>query len=236
MNGSVAIERHPLSAVLFDLDGTLLDTAPDFVSVVNRMLIEDQRATLPFDIIRAGVSNGTRGLVRLAFELEEHADEFEPRRRRMLELYERNLLNATRPFPGMAELLKTIGRRGLKWGVVTNKPHYLAEPLLQGIALDPSFSVLICPDHVRRTKPDPEPLLLACERMATAVDEVIYIGDHRRDIEAGRGAGMRTVAAAYGYLEADESAADWNADFIADSVADIGTLLERHFLAPGDLR
>ena len=154
--------RPRLRAVLFDLDGTLLDTAPDFVTAVNLLRAEHGREPLPGEPIRRTVSHGARALVRLAFGIGEEDPAFEPLRQRLLALYEAHLLVDTVPFPGIAELLQALAARGIRWGVVTNKPNYLAEPLLARAHLEPPADVLVCPDHVSRTKPDPEPLLLAC--------------------------------------------------------------------------
>lgn len=214
-----------MRAVLFDLDGTLLDTAPDFATVINRMLSEAGREALPYAEIRGAVSNGSRALVELAFALAEGEPGFAPLRERLLALYEAELAVATQPFPGMDALIATLAARGLAWGVVTNKPAWLAEPLLARMPLTPGPGVLICPEHVRRTKPDPEPLLLACERIGCSPAEAVYVGDHLRDIESGRAAGMRTIAAAYGYLGPGESAEDWGADHVVDSVETLAQLL-----------
>jgi phosphoglycolate phosphatase len=219
------MSADPPQAVLFDLDGTLLDTAPDFAVVVNRMLREHGRAPLPFAQIRATVSHGARALVQLAFGLADGEPGFETLRSRLLELYESGLAIETTPFEGIRELLVTLAERGIVWGVVTNKPHYLAEPLLARMGLQPPAAVLVCPDHVSRTKPDPEPLLLACHRLGCEPGRSIYVGDHARDIEAGRRAGMRTIAAAWGYLAEDESVLPWGADFVAQDVSALTQLL-----------
>ncbi len=223
--------RPRLRAVLFDLDGTLLDTAPDFVTAVNLLRAEHGREPLPGEPIRRTVSHGARALVRLAFGIGEEDPAFEPLRQRLLALYEAHLLVDTVPFPGIAELLQALAARGIRWGVVTNKPNYLAEPLLARARLEPPADVLVCPDHVSRTKPDPEPLLLACARLGCAVTEAVYVGDHARDIQAGRNAGMRTIAATYGYLEPDEAVTQWQADYHADSVPAIAHILFTHFLS-----
>ena len=222
--------RPRLRAVLFDLDGTLLDTAPDFVTAVNLLRAEHGREPLPGEPIRRTVSHGARALVRLAFGIGEEDPAFEPLRQRLLALYEAHLLVDTVPFPGIAELLQALAERGIRWGVVTNKPNYLAEPLLARAHLEPPADVLVCPDHVSRTKPDPEPLLLACARLGCTVREAVYVGDHARDIQAGRNAGMRTIAATYGYLEPDEAVTQWQADYHADSVPAIAHILFTHFL------
>lgn len=224
------MSNHRLRAVLFDLDGTLLDTAPDFATVTNRLLAEHGRAPLPYPRIRSAVSSGSRALVELAFGITEADPTFAPLRARLLELYAAHLLVDTVPFPGMEELLAALGERGISWGVVTNKPSWLAQPLLAAAALDPGPSVLVCPDHVSRTKPDPEPLLLACTRLGCATAEAIYVGDHCRDIEAGRRAGMVTVAVRYGYIDEGDSADHWEADHVVDDCRGLQQLLFGRFI------
>lgn len=222
-----------LQAVLFDLDGTLLDTAPDFARVVNQLLAEHDKPPLPFPRIRATVSHGARALVQLAFSLAEGEPGFEALRTRLLTLYEQGLAAETAPFAGIRPLITELGHRGIAWGVVTNKPHYLADPLMQAMGFVPEAAVLICPDHVSRTKPDPEPLLLACRQIGCEPAASVYVGDHERDIEAGRRAGMPTVAAAWGYLPENESAHAWNADHIALDVAALEDLLLAWPTLPG---
>lgn len=226
------MSRGRLRAVLFDLDGTLLDTAPDFFTVTNRLLAEEGRVPMAWPKVRAAVSNGSRALVELAFDITDADPAFARLRARLLELYAANLLVDTVLFPGMPELLREIADRGLAWGVVTNKPEWLAEPLMRGIGFDPPHHVLICPEHVRHTKPDPEPLLLACERLGCNASEAVYLGDHLRDIEAGRRAGMPTIAAAWGYIGSGEAASDWQADHEAADVASAHRILLEHFLDP----
>ena len=211
--------------MLFDLDGTLLDTAPDFARVLNGMRIEHGLPALPYTRIRATVSHGARALVQLGFGVIDGEPGFAPLRSRLLALYEAGLSLETTPFDGIRALLRGLGERGIAWGVVTNKPHYLARPLMAAMGLEPAAATLVCPEHVSRTKPDPEPLLLACRQLGCAPEAAIYVGDHARDIEAGRRAGMPTVAATWGYLTEDESVADWGADEIARDVPHLQQLL-----------
>lgn len=215
-----------LKAVLFDLDGTLLDTAPDFVVTLNQLLAEEQRPPLPAAAIRATVSNGARALVTLGFQVTETDAEFERLRLRLLQIYSENLAINTRPFDGIAQLLQHCRRLGIDWGIVTNKPDAYTQPLLRALALQPQ--VTVCPDHVEQRKPHPEPLLLACARLDCACDEAIYIGDHRRDIECGRNAGMPTIAAAYGYLAEACEAGQWQADHIAHSAAELWPIIRQY--------
>ena len=201
-----------LKAVLFDLDGTLLDTAPDFAVVVNRLCENHRRPAIPYSRIRATVSHGARALITLAFQLNEGDENFEPLRQELLDLYLNHLAVKTIPFAGIPELLQEIENANLHWGIVTNKPRVYTEAILSALDLDHRCQTVICPDDVTHTKPHPEPLLLACEKIPCHPDEAIYIGDHRRDIEAGKNAGMKTIAAAYGYIDPDDPIANWQAD------------------------
>lgn len=206
-----------LKAVVFDLDGTLLDTAPEFIQVVQALRAEHGRDPLPDAAIRAVVSDGARAMVSLALEMPQDHPDFEARRLRFLDIYAEDLGFATAPFPGIEALLAALADSGLRWGISTNKPSFLAEPLMRRIGLSPPHASLVCPDHVSRPKPDPEPLLLNCEQLGCGVHEIIYVGDHRRDIEAGRAAGIYTIAAAYGYIHAEDDPRNWGADAIAET-------------------
>ena len=218
--------NSPLQAVLFDLDGTLLDTAPDFAVVINRLLQRHGKPPLDYQPIRDTVSNGARALVALAFGLQEGDAGFDDIRRELLELYSANLAVNTAPFPGIGELLDWLDHSGLPWGVVTNKPRLYAEPILQALSLAERCAALVCPDDVTRTKPDPEPLLLACDQIRCNAAQTIYLGDHRRDIEAGINAGMKTLAVNYGYIDPADPAHSWQADFYVDHASEIQPLLE----------
>ncbi len=218
--------QNPLEAVLFDLDGTLLDTAPDFVYILNQLLAEYQKPALPSDIIRSTVSNGARALVSLAFEIDEDHADFPVLRARLLTLYTEHLAVATTPFPGIIDTLVFLAAKNIPWGIVTNKPKAYTTPLMERIKLEHQADVVICPEHVTQTKPHPEPLLLACKMLDCRPANTIYIGDHRRDIEAGRLAGMKTVAASYGYIHADDPVDSWNADHCVDSATKITAILE----------
>ncbi|ARN75033.1 HAD-IA family hydrolase [Oceanicoccus sagamiensis] len=218
-----------LQAVLFDLDGTLIDTAPDFAVVVNLLLERHGKAELPYSAIRETVSHGARALITLAFELQEGDDGFEALRLELLELYGQHLSVETSLFPGMHELLLWLESNNIPWGIVTNKPRLYAEPILRDLLLSERCSALVCPDDVTHTKPDPEPLLLACEHIGCEAQQTLYIGDHRRDIEAGKNADMKTMAVNYGYIEADDPAENWQADFYVDHADEIQALLIQHF-------
>jgi phosphoglycolate phosphatase len=217
-----------LKAVLFDLDGTLLDTAIDFTTVLNAMLTERQLAPQSYDEVRKRVSDGARAVVSLGFQkLQEDDAEFQELLKEFLDRYLAQLAVSTTLFPGMNEVLDHIETRGLKWGIVTNKPARFTMPLLAAMGLDQRCATAICPDHVTDRKPHPEPIYLACKEIACLPAHAIYIGDHRRDIDAGRNASMRTVACAYGYVSAGDSAASWNADYIVDQALDLIPLINQ---------
>lgn len=209
-----------LKAVLFDLDGTLVDTADEFVPVVQRLRAEHGLGAMDADRIRASVSNGARALVALGLGLNENDPTFENQRLRLLELYSEVLGTLASPYPGIPELLQSLAQRGIAWGIATNKPKPFTGPLLRELNLQPAAGSVVCPEDVNDRKPHPESLYRNCLELNCKPSEAIYVGDHVRDIEAGRRAGMFTIAAAYGYIEAHDSAERWGADAcVADSHA-----------------
>ena len=216
-----------ISSVLFDLDGTLLDTAPDLGLALNRVLQQEGRDALAPDIIRPHVSMGASALVTLGFGTNAEQAEHQRRYQQLLDFYGEQVALASRPFDGIEPLLQHIETSGIPWGVVTNKPRRYAEALLTALSLNRRCAVLICPDDVRQRKPDPEALLLACTRIAAMPDKAIYIGDHQRDIEAGRRAGMHTVAALYGYIPESEDPYQWQADFYLSQPIELIDYLEQ---------
>jgi 2-phosphoglycolate phosphatase len=219
-------KRPQPAAVLFDLDGTLLDTAPDFRAVLHAMCLRHGIAPPDDAAIHATVSSGARALVQLAFDLTESQPAFAALLDDLLGRYAIQIKHsAAILYPGMTGLLAGLQAKNIPWGVVTNKPLRFSEPLLAALDLSARCAVLICPDHVRQSKPSPEPLLLACSKLDCNPGQSIYIGDHPRDIDAGRAAGMTTIAAAYGYLPNHPPVQDWQADFIADQVNDIADYL-----------
>ena len=218
----------PIRAVMFDLDGTLLDTAPDFIVVVNQLLAEQQRPALAANTIRAGVSNGSKALIKLAFAIDESNEQFEPLRHRLLELYLAHIAVYTIPFPGISELLDKLADNNIAWGIATNKPATYTLPLMAALDIHPAPLSVICPDDVTRSKPDPESLFLASKQLGCTADEIIYIGDHKRDIDCGKGAGSITIAAAYGYLDEGDDPASWNADYCVNHADEIWPIVEKH--------
>lgn len=200
-----------LSGVLFDLDGTLLDTAEDFVQIIQTMLQEHGKPAVDAALIRAQVSDGSIGMLSTAFALSAQDSAFAALREDFLQRYEQGLARHTRPFPGISELLDWLDAEGLPWGVVTNKMSRFSIPLLEQTGLASRCASLVCPDQVSRGKPDPESALKACSEMGIAPSGCVFVGDHLRDIQAGQSAGMATIAALYGYLPATEDPIAWQA-------------------------
>lgn len=225
--GTDASTREPVRALVFDLDGTLLDTAPDFVVVLNRLLAERDRPPLPDETIRRVVSNGARALVTLGFGVEPGHTEFEPLRERLLTLYRDHLAVHTRLFPGLQPVLDWLGEQQIPWGVATNKPATYALPLMEAMNLRPAPESIVCPDHVVERKPHPESLYLAAKQLGCEPSQILYVGDHQRDIECGRRAGAVTMAAAYGYIEDSDDVAGWEADYRVGHGEEILPILKR---------
>lgn len=207
--------------VLFDLDGTLLDTAPDFIKVLNTLRVRHGYPVLPDQTIRNTVSNGVRALIALGFGPEEKQAKFEQYRQELLDLYQQQLGQATHLFAGMDALLSQLENHQIPWGIVTNKPSRFTTPLLATLSLDQRCSVVVCADQVQHPKPHPESLLKACETVQARPEHSIYIGDHARDIEAGQRANMQTIAALFGYIAEHETPHAWGASFLATHVEDI---------------
>jgi len=213
--------------VLFDLDGTLIDTAPDMAAALNALLVAEGRSPLPFDAIRPHVSHGAAGLLHIGFGAVEDAAESERRRGAFLSTYERNLAAASRPFPGIAELLSRIEDAGLRWGVVTNKPGWLTEPLLRLLDLERRAAAIVSGDTLAQRKPDPAPLLFACSAAGTVPERTVYVGDAERDVAAGRAAGMASYVALYGYLGPADRPGEWGATALLEQPGDLWPHLAR---------
>ena len=217
---------QPLEAVLFDLDGTVLDTAPDFHWVINQLLAEEDMEPVSLEFLREHVSNGARAMVCAAFEIDITDSRFTALHQRMLSLYLQHLDVDTIPFQGISDLLDWLEHHQIPWGIVTNKPELYTTPVLEGLNLQHRASSIICPDHVTERKPHPEPLFLACTQIGCQPENTLYVGDHIRDIESGRRAGMKTIAAGYGYIDADTDIRSWAADHYVDCASEIKPLLQ----------
>lgn len=215
-----------IEAVFFDLDGTMLDTASDFVFAVNQLLKDRGRPAMASDLIRNNVSAGSKVLTCLALNLPENHSDLEAERQHLLTIYEQHISNPERHqpaslYPGIENLLSELEQREIPWGIVTNKPEVYTTVLLKQVKLHQRTQVIICPDHVTRPKPDPEALFLACQQTNCSPSASIYIGDHKRDIDAGNKAAMTTIAALYGYVTDTDNPDTWQADFQASNVNDI---------------
>ncbi len=206
--------RH--DALLLDLDGTLLDTAPDMGGALNRLRAEHGFEPLPAERIRPVVSHGAMRLVSLGFP-EASGAEFERLRLRFLDLYAERIAEGTRVFDGIEPVLAALEARDIPWGIVTNKPGWLTTPLLEALGLASRPACTVSGDTVAERKPHPLPLLHAASLIGIAAERCVYAGDAERDIQAGRAAGMTTVVAAYGYLSAEDEPARWQADGIVGS-------------------
>ena len=211
--------------LLFDLDGTLADTAPDLVAVLNRLLAEHGRPPVPFAIARNVVSHGAIGLIRLGFGLPREAPVDEPVRQRFLDLYEEFGHSFSRVFIELKTILSVCSELDAGWGVVTNKPAALTEPLLEHLGLLASAGTVISGDTLATRKPDPAPLHLAARQLGVDPADCIYLGDAERDIIAGRAAGMRTIATSYGYIRPGEDHRRWQADATVDHPSRIAAML-----------
>jgi len=212
-----------IAAVLFDLDGTLVDTAPDLVGVLNRLLVERGRTQMPYAIARNEVSNGAGGLLRLGFGDLGSPDELEALRCRFLDLYAGCVSDRSRLFIGLEDIDQQLSRT--TWGVVTNKPDAFTRPLLAALGLAERARCVVSGDRLPQRKPDPAPLRLAAEELGVAATSCVYVGDASRDIEAGKAAGMATIAAAYGYIRPREDPHTWGADAVIRRPHDLGGAL-----------
>lgn len=226
--------RQP-QALLFDLDGCLMDTAPDFFPTVNSLRQEHNLPPLPDETIRQQVSNGGRALTRLALNMPQLKGnivgdkEFENKRQRLLDLYVEHIGSKSDLFPNMVGLLTACNDKDIPWGIVTNKPRLYTELLLErlksSLPILQQCAVVVCPDDVEKTKPNPEPLFLAANKLNIKAETCWYLGDHARDIEAGKAANMTTIATLYGYIEPQDDPSNWQADIMIKTVNEITDLL-----------
>ena len=192
-------ENHKTKLVLFDLDGTLIDTAPDFLVSLNNVLKNHGKSCVSMDEVRPHISEGTSKLIKLFFKIDKSDKNFNLYKNQFLSEYESNLKKNSCLFEGMTDLIKFLDKKSIKYGVVTNKHYKYAQPIIDSFLELENIQVLICPDHVKISKPDPEGILLACKKMNIKPENTIYLGDHLNDIRAGIGAGTKTIACLYGY-------------------------------------
>lgn len=213
--------------ILFDLDGTLLDTAPDLGLALNMQRERHGLPPLPQSAIRPYASHGTKGLLSVGFGLTSQHVNFDDMRAEYLAIYDQVMTQSPILFDGMQELLADIENRGLRWGIVTNKPRRFTEPILKKIQLDSSAACVVCGDDMLRAKPHPDTLLQACKLTSTQVGECVYVGDAERDIQAGKAAGMCTVISMYGYIDTADKPHEWGADYAIHHPSELLRLLDK---------
>lgn len=210
-----------IKTVLFDLDGTLIDTAPDMAAALDILCEEEDCPMLRFEQVRPVVSNGSNALIKLAFGDADNDGRLAHLKQRYLEIYQQNICIDSTPFAGIETVLDQIEAKGLNWGVVTNKPGWLTLPLMDKLRLTQRAATIVSGDTTKNSKPHPEPMHHACNEASSAAHECVYIGDARRDIDAGNSAGMTTLIANYGYIAIEEDVSSWGADAIIDKPEDI---------------
>ena len=214
-----------VTAVLFDLDGTLIDSAPDLGGAANQMRTDRNMPPLPLSDYRCLVGSGARGMISVAFGLTPESPDFEALKAEFFANYQTRLTHSSTAFSGVSELIQGIEQAGIRWGVVTNKSERFTLPLTQAMPLFSRASSIVSGDTTPHAKPHPAPLLLAASQLGVLPENCVYVGDDERDIMAGKAAGMRTVTAAYGYLGAGADCRTWNADAMIDSPLDLALLL-----------
>lgn len=207
--------------VLFDLDGTLVDSAPDLAGAGNDMRLQRGLAALPYEALRPMVGSGARGMIGAAFNVAPADPEFIALRDEFLARYEARLTRESRIFDAMLPVLDALDAKSIRWGIVTNKIARYTQPLVQGLGLAPRAAVVISGDSTPHAKPHPAPLLEAARRLGVPASECVYVGDDLRDVQAGHAAGMRTIAAAWGYLGLGEPIGAWNADAVIESPGEL---------------
>lgn len=203
-------------AVLFDLDGTLADTAQDLGAALNRLLQEEGQAPLPYQQIRPVASHGARGLIQLGFGIDRDHPDFESLRQRFLDHYESGFADLTTIFDGVNALLQQLAQRNIKWGVVTNKPMRFTDRLVPALPWSVPPGVVVSGDTVGVPKPDPRPLLYAAQQLGVPPELCVYLGDAERDVEAAIAAGMKPIIANYGYIAATDEPDRWGAAAFID--------------------
>ena len=206
-----------LDMILFDLDGTLADTARDLWAALERLCEEEQRPAPAYELFRPVVSQGSPAMLQLGFDCEPTHPDYPRLRARLLDLYHQDIASHTTLFPDIEHLIATLERGGYRWGIVTNKPGWLTEPLLEQLGFGSNAACVVSGDTLPQRKPDPEPLLYACRQAACPPARCAYVGDARTDITAGRRAGMHTVAASFGYIPSGEDPRTWQADTVIDA-------------------
>jgi phosphoglycolate phosphatase len=210
-----------VKAVLFDLDGTLADTSQDMADALNILFKNHGIPTLDYELVRKNTSRGSIAMIQLGFEETLAQEHMHPLRDEFLQIYAENLCNQTNLFPGVTELLEFLDDSAIPWGIVTNKPGNLAEPLVQELGIAFNAVCMVSGDSLARRKPDPDQLHHAANMLGVGEQDTIYMGDDPRDVIAGKAAGMKTAVAAYGYIQDDQDPHKWDADVIFQQALDL---------------
>lgn len=214
-------------AILFDMDGTVLDSAPDFIAISQQMLNKHGLPAVDDEKIRQVVSGGAKAMVAAAFDITEDNPQFESLRLEFLDLYLHSCAVHSCLYKGIDKLLTDIEKASIKWGIVTNKPVRFAEPILERLGLTERCAVLVCPEHVSYCKPSPEPLLLAAKQLAIDPQTILYVGDDKRDIDSGNAAGCKTLAVCYGYIHPQDNPHNWGAGAVVNTVTELQQVIDR---------
>lgn len=225
MTAEITGNTAPIKAILFDLDGTFADTAPDMARALNVIRFQRGLPALPLATIRPHVSRGARGMLNVGFGISPEHEEFAILRDAFYEEYQRNICIDSVLFNGMETLLDTMEQRDIVWGIVTNKAARFALPIAQMLGFAERAACIVCGDTTAHTKPHPAPLLHAAHAIGIPPSHILYVGDDERDIRAAHAAGMRGVAAVYGYISADSDPEYWNAEYSISTPAELALLL-----------
>jgi phosphoglycolate phosphatase len=209
-----------INTILFDLDGTLIDTAPDLAYALNTLLLENGFSEKPYEQIKPLVSFGGKALIQFGFDCDESHPEFSNRHQKILKIYTDNIDQFSKTFNGIDALLEDVKDRKMFWGVVTNKPENLTHLLLDKLGLKPD--VVVCGDTLEYNKPHPAPLLYACAQLGVSPQDCLFVGDDKNDIVAGKNANIKTVAVSYGYGKVEQN---WNYDYLIDSPGELLALI-----------
>ncbi|MET1253679.1 HAD family hydrolase [Aliikangiella maris] len=215
-----------IKAVFFDFDGTLADTAPDLGFAINQVLQNHKHPTLPYETIRPHVSGGSPALIKLGFNIDADHPSFAQLKQEFLQSYEKAMLAKSKLFAGIRESLNFLNQKQVVWGIITNKPDYLTQPIVAHFNLINQAQVIISGDTYPLKKPDPYPLIQACKICNVAVEESIYVGDDERDIIAAKAANMQSVCANWGY-QANKDSVDWQADYYLQESIDLKPFLSQ---------
>lgn len=216
--------RNPIrkyDAIFFDLDGTLFDTAPDLAYAMNTLLDEHGHPPVRYPLFRNQVSRGSDAMIRHSFAIENNHPDFAHIKQSFLQTYAANLTRHTQLFPGIDQVLQRLDNQLIRWGIVTNKPEFLTTPLLTHFQMVERCCCIISGDTLSLKKPNPDPLLYACQLADCAPERALYIGDTESDILAARAAGMPAMAVTFGYYPRDSHPSTWHADVVVESAADI---------------